>query len=94
MSSSNSIWCVVPAAGVGKRFGSAMPKQYLSLAGKTVCEHTLERLLQVDAVARIVVCISAEDTTFHRLSIAQDSRISTTLGGAERCNSVLNGLLA
>lgn len=88
------IWCVVPAAGVGKRFGSAVPKQYLSLRDRTVCEHTLERLLQVTAIRRIVVCLSGEDTTFQRLPVASDPRIISTPGGAERCHSVLHGLHA
>ena len=91
---STNLWCVVPAAGVGKRFGSALPKQYLPLLDQTVCEHTLERLLQLREIRRIVVSLSAEDTQFKQLKIATDPRIHTTLGGAERCHSVLNGLKA
>lgn len=91
---SSALWCVVPAAGVGKRFGAAVPKQYLPLLNQTVCEHTLQRLLQLAEVRRIVVCLSGEDTQFRQLDIARNSRITTTLGGAERCHSVLNGLNA
>ncbi|NPU92476.1 MAG: 2-C-methyl-D-erythritol 4-phosphate cytidylyltransferase [Gammaproteobacteria bacterium] len=91
---STNLWCVVPAAGVGKRFGSALPKQYLPLLDQTVCEHTLDRLLQLREIRRIVVSLSAEDTQFSKLSIANNPRIHTTLGGAERCHSVLNGLKA
>lgn len=91
---STNLWCVVPAAGVGKRFGSALPKQYLPLLDQTVCEHTLERLLQLREIRRIVVSLSAEDTQFKQLKIATEPRIHTTLGGAERCHSVLNGLKA
>ena len=94
MSSSQRIWCVVPAAGVGKRFGSAIPKQYLTLRHQCVGEHTLQRLLQVAAIEKIVVCLSAEDHTFSQLAVAADPRIMTTLGGAERCHSVLHGLHA
>tara|TARA_Y100000589_G_scaffold40538_2_gene33950 strand:+ start:6597 stop:7268 length:672 start_codon:yes stop_codon:yes gene_type:complete len=82
----------VPAAGVGKRFGSAMPKQYLQLNGKTVVENTLERLLSLSEISQVVVAISAEDNHFKSLKIARDSRIKTVIGGAERCHSVLNGL--
>ncbi len=94
MTQRNPVWCVVPAAGVGKRFGSAVPKQYLPLGVRTVCEHTLSRLLQVSAIQRIVVCLGAEDQTFRHFSLASDPRIETTLGGAERCHSVLHGLHA
>ena len=55
MNASTRIWCVVPAAGVGKRFGSAMPKQYLQLNGKTVVENTLERLLSLSEISQVVV---------------------------------------
>jgi 2-C-methyl-D-erythritol 4-phosphate cytidylyltransferase len=94
MTSHPAIWCVVPAAGVGKRFGSAIPKQYLQLQGKTVCDHTLERLLQLDEIRRVMVCLSPEDEFFATLPVAQNPRITTTPGGAERCHSVLNGLRA
>lgn len=94
MTSSLSCWCVVPAAGAGKRFGAAIPKQYLELQGKTVCEHTLERLLQVSAIRRIVVCLSRDDDRFQTLPLAQHPGILTAHGGAERCHSVLNGLHA
>ena len=94
MTASTPIWCVVPAAGVGKRFGADIPKQYLTLVGKTLCEHSLERLLQVEQIQRIVVAISPEDERFGTLPVARNNRIMTTIGGAERCHSVLHGLHA
>ena len=36
---------MVPAAGVGKRMGSAIPKQYVPLLGRPVIAHTLATLL-------------------------------------------------
>lgn len=87
-----AIWGMVPAAGVGKRFGSALPKQYLELNGKTVAENALERLLAVPELTQVVVALSREDSHFKQLKIANDSRIKTVMGGDERCHSVLNGL--
>ncbi|AUM11694.1 2-C-methyl-D-erythritol 4-phosphate cytidylyltransferase [Ketobacter alkanivorans] len=92
MNNSVRIWCVVPAAGVGKRFGSSMPKQYLELNGKTVVENTLERLLELADIAQVIVAISPEDKRFQGLKIATHSRIKAVTGGNERCHSVLNGL--
>ena len=92
MTTSTRIWCVVPAAGVGKRFGSALPKQYLQLNNKTVVENTLERLLAVEEIAQVVVALSSEDQHFKSLGVARHSRIKTVIGGDERCHSVLNGL--
>ena len=92
MSSEPVYWCVVPAAGVGKRMGADHPKQYLSLLNKTVCEHTLLRLRSVPHIRKIVVCLSPEDTWWPALSLHDDPAIVTVDGGSERCHSVLNGL--
>lgn len=92
MSSNPAYWCVVPAAGVGKRMGADHPKQYLSLLNKTVCEHTLLRLLSVPAIQKIILCLSPDDTWWPQLSLRGDPRILTVDGGKERCDSVLNGL--
>ncbi|HET8707125.1 MAG TPA: 2-C-methyl-D-erythritol 4-phosphate cytidylyltransferase [Pseudomonadales bacterium] len=87
-------WCILPAAGKGTRMGVDRPKQYLSLLNKTVIEHTLERLLSVSQIEKIVVALSPEDQAFETLAIATHPRILLTTGGKERCHSVLNGLTA
>jgi 2-C-methyl-D-erythritol 4-phosphate cytidylyltransferase len=80
-------WVVVPAAGVGNRFGGDRPKQYQQLLGKPVIEHTLERLLELKD-AQIVVAVSPADTQWPQLSVFQSPRIQTTVGGDERADSV------
>lgn len=85
-------WIVVPAAGVGARMGSTFPKQYLPLAGKTVIENTLERLLALPNIAGIYLVLSPEDNHWDGLPFAENSRIRRIAGGAERCDSVLNAL--
>ncbi|GAA3541109.1 2-C-methyl-D-erythritol 4-phosphate cytidylyltransferase [Zobellella aerophila] len=92
MRSRQTFTAVVPAAGVGRRMAAPLPKQYLALAGKTVLEHTLSRLLAHRAIERIIVAIGPEDDTFSRLPLAADPRISWVHGGAERADSVLNAL--
>ena len=82
-----TIWVVVPAAGVGRRFGGDTPKQYQQLLGKSVIEHTLERLLELEG-AQIVVALSPVDTLWQQLSVFQTPRIQTTVGGDERADSV------
>lgn len=88
----STYWIVVPAAGVGARMGANCPKQYLSFCGKTVLEHTLERLLLVPDVAGIYLVLGENDGYWDQLPIAQHNRIRRVVGGAERCNSVLNAL--
>ncbi|MEZ9856692.1 2-C-methyl-D-erythritol 4-phosphate cytidylyltransferase, partial [Vibrio breoganii] len=56
-----SVIAVVPAAGVGSRMKADRPKQYLKIHGKTILEHTIEKLLSHPQVAQIVVAISDDD---------------------------------
>ena len=87
-------WGVVPAAGVGNRMQADRPKQYLQLAGKTVIEHTLERLMQSGILERIAVAISTEDPYWPDLDVSQHRQILTAEGGKERADSVLSALIA
>ncbi len=92
MKDTPSLWAIVPAAGKGTRMGAALPKQYLPLAGKTVIEHTLERLLRIVDIEQVVVAISATDQCWQDLPVASDKRVEVVAGGGERSESVLNGL--
>lgn len=88
------IYAVVPAAGIGSRFGGDTPKQYCFLQDRTVLEHTLQRLLQVESIAKVMVALSPHDRVFASLPVAQQSRIHTCVGGRERMDSVLAALEA
>lgn len=92
MNQSFQCWAVVPAAGVGKRMQADRPKQYLPLAGKTVIEHTLSRLLESGAFEAVSVAISAEDPYWPELEISKHPNIVTAPGGKERADSVLSAL--
>lgn len=85
-------WAVIPAAGIGRRMGTDVPKQYLPLRGKTVIEHSVERLSSHPGISAVVVVLSAGDRWWARLAAAGDGRVIRATGGAERCHSVLNGL--
>ncbi len=92
MTNSIKFWGVVPAAGVGKRMQADRPKQYLELAGKTVIEQTLLRLLQANVFETIAVAISQEDPYWPELDISRHENILTAAGGKERADSVLSAL--
>ncbi|MGR2766383.1 2-C-methyl-D-erythritol 4-phosphate cytidylyltransferase [Photobacterium ganghwense] len=87
-----SLIAVVPAAGVGSRMAADRPKQYLQIAGKTILEHTVDRLLQHPQITRVVIAISKDDPYFPTLPLATDPRIERVNGGAERADSVFAGL--
>lgn len=83
---------IVPAAGIGSRMAADRPKQYLALAGRTVLEHTLQRLLAHPQIGEVIVATAAHDRWFSQLAIAQHPRVQQVIGGAERANTVLNAL--
>jgi 2-C-methyl-D-erythritol 4-phosphate cytidylyltransferase len=94
MNHSINFWAVVPAAGVGKRMNADRPKQYLELAGKTVIEHTLLRLLSAEVFTAVAVAISEEDPYWPDLDVSAHKKIITAAGGKERADSVLSALKA
>ncbi len=88
------IWAVVPAAGVGKRMQADKPKQYLTLSGKTVIEHTLHRLLDASVFSAVAVAISEQDPYWPELTVSRHPDVITAAGGKERADSVLSALKA
>ena len=82
----------MPAAGVGRRMNVDIPKQYLEIRGKTLIEHTIERLLDFPLLENIVVVLDKGDRFYQDIELLRDRRILLAEGGAERYQSVLNGL--
>lgn len=92
LTSSLSIVAVVPAAGVGSRMQADRPKQYLKISGKTILEHTVEKLLTHTLVDKVIVAISDDDPYFPQLSLANNPEVIRVSGGKERADSVLSAL--
>ena len=84
-------WLVMPAAGIGRRFGTDLPKQYAPLCGRTVIEWALAEFLEDSRCAGVVVALAPEDP--HWAAIAP-ANVVTAAGGEERSQSVRNGLAA
>ena len=87
-------WAVVPAAGRGTRFGSETPKQYLTVAGRPLIEHSLRSLLAHPLVDGVMVAISPDDPYWAGWREMEGKPIYTCRGGAERSDSVLSALQA
>ncbi|WP_413623625.1 2-C-methyl-D-erythritol 4-phosphate cytidylyltransferase [Luteibacter sp. Lutesp34] len=90
----DALWCVLPAAGKGVRAGGDRPKQYQPIGGRPMIEHTLERLAAHPLVAGLVVAIAAGDRHFAATDTIGGKPLRVTVGGGERRDSVLAGLLA
>lgn len=90
LSNNFTIDTVVVAAGVGKRFGSQMPKQYTHIDGQTVLQHTIAALSKVQQLSTCYLVISEEDTIAKTLNFSMP--IEWVIGGKERMNSVFNAV--
>lgn len=88
------LFALVPAAGGGSRFGTAIPKQYARLGGRPLLACTLDRLhdaLQLDGMA---VAIAPDDVHFDREVGARDGLTVLRCGGPTRSDTVRNALQA
>ncbi|ASA55268.1 2-C-methyl-D-erythritol 4-phosphate cytidylyltransferase [Vibrio gazogenes] len=83
---------VIPAAGVGRRMLTDKPKQYLMIHGKTILEHTVEKLRAHPQVGKVVIAVGEDDPYFSQLSLASDPEIIRVAGGQERSDSVFAAL--
>ena len=90
--SSVNYWAVVPAAGVGKRMASAVPKQYLKLLDKSVIEYSCQRLLDHEKITGLVIALGENDEYWSDVRLNTDKPVIRVNGGDERCHSVLNAL--
>lgn len=88
---------IIVAGGRGKRMGAAINKVFLPLCGKEILSHTLTAFENCKTVDDIIVVTGADDIPAV-YKIAERDGISkltaVTEGGAERQNSVYNGLCA
>ncbi len=92
---SRTLWCVIPAAGSGARFGGDTPKQYVEVAGRSILLHTLDALLCHPRIQGAMVALSADDARWPAgLTSLQGKPVLTCVGGASRAASVANALAA
>jgi 2-C-methyl-D-erythritol 4-phosphate cytidylyltransferase len=86
---------IVPAAGLGKRFGPGINKPFLNLSGKPLVIWTLSTLQEVPDIAEIIPVLKGEDMEygqriFEEHALTKIRRIAP--GGKERQDSVNNAL--
>jgi len=72
---------------------SEVPKQYLSLAGKPVIEHTLSVFDASPLIHSVIVALSPEDDHWDRFNIYMSEKTHVArCGGTSRAETVLNAL--
>lgn len=94
-SSASDVGVILLSAGVGKRMGANIPKQYIKLLGLEIALHSLDTFLKCD-VAEIAIVCAEEWQHIFKDHLAKKgeirSAIKFTTGGNERQDSVCNGL--
>lgn len=87
---------IVLAAGSGKRMGTKVHKQYLLMEGKPVLYYSLRAFEDSQRIDEIIVVCGAGEEEYCRHEIVEKYGLSKVRkiisGGAERYNSVWNGL--
>ena len=90
-------FAILVAGGQGLRMGGDIPKQFLSLNGKPVLMHTIDRFLEVFPDIHIIIVLpQGQHEYWHELCLKHGyaHRFIVTSGGRTRFHSVLNGLSA
>lgn len=87
---------IIVAAGRGTRMGSDMPKQYLTIAGKTILDTTLYKFEKSNEIDEIILIVNKEDLEFVSENIAgsYEKVKSVNAGGSTRMESVFEGIRA
>src|SRR5438552_3777857 len=89
-----SVHALVVAAGLGSRFGGAVPKQYQPLGGANVLRHAVAALAGHPRIANVLVAIRPEDRALFERTVAGLRVAAAIEGGATRQDSVRLGLEA
>ena len=80
---------ILLAGGRGSRLGTAVPKQFLALRGKSMAIHSFERFFQSPHVSEIIVVARPE---YHHLFATESKKILFAEPGQRRQDSVRSGL--
>lgn len=88
---------IIVAAGSGQRFDPTKPKQFVTIHGKPLIIHTLERFEACPAIDEIVLVLSEAGRADFEISNFRSEITKLKIivvGGATRAESVRNGLAA
>lgn len=96
MSKSANAYALIPAAGSGSRMGTALPKQYVEIAGRPLLYYALRTLALHPRVEQVFVVLAPGDECYARCNWRDFGAKLKPLycGGESRAASVFNGLLA
>lgn len=88
-------YAIIVAGGTGSRMGSALPKQFLHIAGRPILMHTLETFHTYNPNLVLVVVMHPDFTSYWTDLVRTAGFLvphHLVAGGEERFHSVKNGL--
>ncbi|MBW2568901.1 MAG: 2-C-methyl-D-erythritol 4-phosphate cytidylyltransferase [Deltaproteobacteria bacterium] len=92
------ISAIIVAAGKGMRMKNSLRKQYLLLAGRPVLAHTLLVIDACSLIENIILVVPKDDFDYCNENVLSPITLKNNVtlipGGAERQDSVYNGLMA
>ncbi len=91
------IYGLVSAAGIGRRMGAPVPKQFLKISGRTIVEQTAEIFLRAPFIDGVVLTAAEEYVETVKGFFPEwieNGRLFVVCGGAQRQDSVYCGLKA
>ena len=89
-----TVTALIVAAGSGQRLGGGVPKQFRPLAGKPMARWTVEALASHPKVDAVRIVIGQGQEAIAEEGLAGIDVGTLIIGGAERSDSVRNGLAA
>ncbi len=90
------VTALIPAAGMGRRMGKAVAKQFLPLGDRPMLAHTMLAFQRASMIDDIIPILSQEDMENCLRDVVESYHITKVktlvVGGKERQDSVYNGL--
>lgn len=89
------ISAIILAGGKGKRMNSSISKQFIEIKGKPIIYYTIKKFNDNKKIDNIVVVLSQEEIEYFKENILNKYNLKVdkiVIGGAERQDSVYNGL--
>ena len=89
------ISAIILAGGKGKRMNSSISKQFIEIKGKPIIYYTIKKFNDNKNIDNIILVLSSEEIEYFKKNILNKYDIKVdkiVVGGAERQDSVYNGL--
>ena len=90
---SKNIGVVLPAGGLGKRFGTDKPKQLIELNGKPLFKYAVDAFHSIEVIQQIAFVYPESWKDYFLKELEPYDKITLVAGGEQRWQSVRNGVL-